>query len=92
MMEADQDGDGKLSFDEFKDMVASTDIAKQMVRRRGFFFFFFGGGGGEEGDFLEFPGNATFLGLTSVTKNAKQTLEGSFVSSALLVSFSLLRE
>jgi hypothetical protein len=32
MMEADQDGDGKLSFDEFKDMVASTDIAKQMVR------------------------------------------------------------
>jgi len=31
MMEADQDGDGKLSFDEFKDMVASTDIAKQMV-------------------------------------------------------------
>lgn len=33
MMEADQDGDGKLSFDEFKDMVASTDIAKQMVSR-----------------------------------------------------------
>lgn len=32
MMEADQDGDGKLSFGEFKDMVASTDIAKQMVR------------------------------------------------------------
>jgi hypothetical protein len=32
MMEADQDGDGKLSFDEFKEMVASTDIAKQMVR------------------------------------------------------------
>lgn len=32
MMEADQDGDGKLSFEEFKDMVASTDIAKQMVR------------------------------------------------------------
>jgi len=31
MMEADQDGDGKLSFEEFKDMVASTDIAKQMV-------------------------------------------------------------
>ncbi|KWU41563.1 EF-hand [Rhodotorula sp. JG-1b] len=31
MMEADQDGDGKLSFDEFKDMVASTDIAKQMI-------------------------------------------------------------
>ncbi|GAA6033344.1 hypothetical protein NBRC10512_005938 [Rhodotorula toruloides] len=31
MMEADQDGDGKLSFDEFKDMVASTDIAKQMA-------------------------------------------------------------
>lgn len=36
MMEADQDGDGKLSFEEFKDMVASTDIAKQMVRRWGF--------------------------------------------------------
>jgi serine/threonine-protein phosphatase 2B regulatory subunit len=35
MMEADQDGDGKLSFDEFKEMVASTDIAKQMVRPRG---------------------------------------------------------
>ena len=33
MMEADQEGDGKLSFDEFKDMVASTDIAKQMVSR-----------------------------------------------------------
>lgn len=32
MMEADEDGDGKLSFDEFKNMVASTDIAKQMVR------------------------------------------------------------
>ncbi|GAA5863666.1 hypothetical protein JCM5353_007712 [Sporobolomyces roseus] len=31
MMEADQDGDGKLSFEEFKDMVASTDIAKQMT-------------------------------------------------------------
>ncbi|CEQ39224.1 SPOSA6832_00735 [Sporobolomyces salmonicolor] len=30
MMEADQDGDGKLSFEEFKDMVANTDIAKQM--------------------------------------------------------------
>ncbi|POY72945.1 calcineurin family phosphoesterase [Rhodotorula taiwanensis] len=34
MMEADQDGDGKLSFDEFKDMVASTDIAKQMREQK----------------------------------------------------------
>ncbi|KAJ8296226.1 Calcineurin subunit B [Rhodotorula toruloides] len=34
MMEADQDGDGKLSFDEFKEMVASTDIAKQMLHLR----------------------------------------------------------
>jgi hypothetical protein len=33
MMEADQNGDGKLDFDEFKAMVANTDIAKQMVRR-----------------------------------------------------------
>lgn len=32
MMEADQDGDGKLDFEEFKAMVANTDIAKQMVR------------------------------------------------------------
>lgn len=32
MMEADQNGDGKLDFDEFKAMVANTDIAKQMVR------------------------------------------------------------
>ena len=32
MMEADQNGDGKLDFDEFKTMVANTDIAKQMVR------------------------------------------------------------
>ncbi|KAM0752544.1 calcium/calmodulin-dependent protein phosphatase [Meredithblackwellia eburnea MCA 4105] len=31
MMEADQDGDGKLDFDEFKAMVANTDIAKQMT-------------------------------------------------------------
>lgn len=31
MMEADQNGDGKLDFDEFKGMVANTDIAKQMV-------------------------------------------------------------
>ncbi|KAH8914998.1 calcineurin subunit B [Atractiella rhizophila] len=31
ILEADQDGDGKLSFDEFKDMVANTDIAKQMT-------------------------------------------------------------
>lgn len=33
MMEADQNGDGKLDFEEFKAMVANTDIAKQMVRR-----------------------------------------------------------
>lgn len=31
MMEADQNGDGKLDFEEFKAMVANTDIAKQMV-------------------------------------------------------------
>ncbi|KAL8281424.1 hypothetical protein RQP46_006108 [Phenoliferia psychrophenolica] len=31
MMEADQDGDGKLDFEEFKAMVANTDIAKQMT-------------------------------------------------------------
>lgn len=31
IMEADQDGDGKISFEEFKAMVANTDIAKQMT-------------------------------------------------------------
>ncbi|KAI5481096.1 calcium-dependent protein serine/threonine phosphatase [Pseudohyphozyma bogoriensis] len=31
MMEADQNGDGKLDFEEFKAMVANTDIAKQMT-------------------------------------------------------------
>ncbi len=31
MMEADQNGDGKLDFDEFAKMVQNTDIAKQMV-------------------------------------------------------------
>ena len=31
IMEADQDGDGKIDFDEFKAMVANTDIAKQMT-------------------------------------------------------------
>lgn len=31
MMEADQNGDGKLDFDEFKTMVQNTDIAKQMT-------------------------------------------------------------
>ncbi|KAI9635370.1 uncharacterized protein MKK02DRAFT_36676 [Dioszegia hungarica] len=31
IMEADKDGDGKLSFDEFSAMVASTDIVKQMT-------------------------------------------------------------
>lgn len=31
LMEADQNGDGKLDFEEFKAMVANTDIAKQMV-------------------------------------------------------------
>jgi serine/threonine-protein phosphatase 2B regulatory subunit len=28
IMEADKDGDGKLSFEEFTAMVASTDIVK----------------------------------------------------------------
>merc|ERR1711879_497307 len=31
IMEADQDGDGKINFEEFKAMVANTDIAKQMT-------------------------------------------------------------
>ncbi|KAF8271718.1 calcium/calmodulin-dependent protein phosphatase [Lactarius quietus] len=31
IMEADKDGDGKLSFDEFSMMVANTDIVKQMT-------------------------------------------------------------
>ena len=31
MMEADQNGDGKLDFEEFAKMVQNTDIAKQMV-------------------------------------------------------------
>ncbi|KAK4050037.1 Calcineurin subunit B [Microbotryomycetes sp. JL221] len=31
LMEADQDGDGKLSFEEFTAMVTNTDIAKQMT-------------------------------------------------------------
>ncbi|KAL7748435.1 Calcineurin subunit B [Sorochytrium milnesiophthora] len=31
IMEADLDGDGKISFDEFMGVVESTDIAKQMV-------------------------------------------------------------
>ncbi|KIR26247.1 calcineurin subunit B [Cryptococcus deuterogattii 99/473] len=31
IMEADKDGDGKLSFEEFTQMVASTDIVKQMT-------------------------------------------------------------
>ncbi|TXT09422.1 uncharacterized protein COLE_03356 [Cutaneotrichosporon oleaginosum] len=31
IMEADKDGDGKLSFEEFTDMVANTDIVKQMT-------------------------------------------------------------
>lgn len=30
-MEADQDGDGRLDFEEFKAMVVNTDIAKQMT-------------------------------------------------------------
>ena len=30
-MEADSDGDGKIDFEEFKAMVANTDIAKQMT-------------------------------------------------------------
>lgn len=31
IMEADKDGDGKLSFEEFSNMVQSTDIVKQMT-------------------------------------------------------------
>jgi len=31
IMEADKDGDGKLNFEEFAQMVASTDIVKQMT-------------------------------------------------------------
>ncbi|TFY63544.1 hypothetical protein EVG20_g6276 [Dentipellis fragilis] len=31
IMEADKDGDGKLSFDEFTQMVSNTDIVKQMT-------------------------------------------------------------
>ncbi len=31
IMEADLDGDGKVSFDEFTKMVESTDIARQMT-------------------------------------------------------------
>ncbi|WWD22171.1 calcineurin subunit B [Kwoniella shandongensis] len=31
IMEADKDGDGKLSFEEFTNMVSSTDIVKQMT-------------------------------------------------------------
>ncbi|KAG8747388.1 Calcineurin subunit B [Ceratobasidium sp. 414] len=31
IMEADKDGDGKLSFEEFTNMVAKTDIVKQMT-------------------------------------------------------------
>ncbi|KAH9999494.1 calcium/calmodulin-dependent protein phosphatase [Russula vinacea] len=31
IMEADKDGDGRLSFEEFTNMVANTDIVKQMT-------------------------------------------------------------
>ena len=31
IMEADQDKDGKISFDEFTKMVENTDIARQMT-------------------------------------------------------------
>ncbi|EIM21566.1 calcium-dependent protein serine/threonine phosphatase [Wallemia mellicola CBS 633.66] len=31
IMEGDKDGDGRLSFDEFADMVSATDILKQMT-------------------------------------------------------------
>lgn len=31
IMEADKDQDGKLSFEEFTEMVSSTDIVKQMT-------------------------------------------------------------
>ncbi|KAG6867753.1 Calcineurin subunit B [Termitomyces sp. T159_Od127] len=31
ILEADKDGDGKLSFEEFAQMVSNTDIVKQMT-------------------------------------------------------------
>jgi serine/threonine-protein phosphatase 2B regulatory subunit len=31
IMEADKDGDGKISFEEFLVMVENTDVAKQMT-------------------------------------------------------------
>lgn len=31
IMEADKDGDGKISFEEFLIMVENTDVAKQMT-------------------------------------------------------------
>ncbi|CEI97760.1 Putative Calcineurin subunit B [Rhizopus microsporus] len=31
IMEADKDGDGRISFDEFLTMVENTDVAKQMT-------------------------------------------------------------
>ena len=31
IMEGDKDGDGRLSFDEFTQMVSATDILKQMT-------------------------------------------------------------
>lgn len=34
IMEADKDGDGKISFDEFLIMVENTDVAKQMTLER----------------------------------------------------------
>ena len=31
IMEADKNGDGKLDFEEFQEMVANTDVAKQLT-------------------------------------------------------------
>lgn len=38
-MEADKDGDGKVSFEEFKQMVENTDVAMSMTVGESFFSF-----------------------------------------------------
>jgi len=37
IMEADKDGDGKLSYDEFLDMIKDTDIVRQMTLQSSMF-------------------------------------------------------